>query len=280
MSPNTPVVVVTGCSKGGIGFALCQEFAANGCKVYATARRVEAMEGFTHEAIEKLRLDVTDDGNIEEAIKSIIDREGRIDVLVNNAGAPCFGPLAEMPIERIKSTFDVNTFAILRLVNAVFPHMASRKRGTIVNIGSIVGEIPTAWGGTYSASKAAVRSISESLYMECAPFGINVVHVSPGGIRSNISTNSRAEFRLSSDTLYTPFLDSMLRRMGMSQQNALSAEEFSRRVVRQVLSKRPPRYMTLGKASRIFVICSWLPRALVLWLMWNTLVGKRTIKTS
>lgn len=206
-----------------------------------------------------------------------------------------------MPIERIKSTFDVNTFAILRLVHAVFPHMASRKRGTIVNIGSIVGEMcvflsicalcpetepitlvpsPTAWGGTYSASKAAVRSISESLYMECAPFGINVVHVSPGGIRSNISTNSRAEFRLSSDTLYTPFLDSMLRRMGMSQQNALSAEEFSRRVVRQVLSKRPPRYMTLGKASRIFVFCSWLPRALVLWLMWNTLVGKRTIKTS
>lgn len=71
----------------------CQEFAANGCKVYATARRVEAMEGFTHEAIEKLRLDVTDDGNIEEAIKSIIDREGRIDVLVNNAGAPCFGKI-------------------------------------------------------------------------------------------------------------------------------------------------------------------------------------------
>ncbi|EED79192.1 predicted protein, partial [Postia placenta Mad-698-R] len=106
MSPNPPVVVVTGCSKGGIGFALCQEFAANGCKVYATARRIEAMEGFTHEAIEKLRLDVTDDGNIEEAIKLISDREGRIDVLVNNAGAPCFGPLAEKPIERIKSTFD------------------------------------------------------------------------------------------------------------------------------------------------------------------------------
>jgi len=281
MSQNFPVVVITGCSKGGIGFSLCEEFASKGCKVYATARRVEAMEGFKRENIERLRLDVTDDTNVEEAIKTIVEREGRIDILVNNAGAGCIGPLAELPIDRVIGLFDVNVFSILRMTKSVFPHMASRKSGTIVNVGSIAGDLPTPWGGAYAATKSSVRSISESLYMECAPFGISVVHLSPGGIKSNISVNSGPKFSLSLDSFYTPWLDSILRRIGMSQKGgAMRTEEFARRVVKAVLSPKPPRYMSMGKSSTIFRVFGWLPRGIVLWLMWNRLGGKPAVKAA
>lgn len=274
MSSNSPVVIVTGCSKGGIGFALCEEFAAKGCKVYATARRLEAMEGFTREGIERLKLDVTDDANVEDVVRTVLDQEGRIDVLVNNAAAPCIAPLAEMPLDRVKNIFDTNVFAVLRTVKAVFPHMASRKRGVIVNVGSTAGDIPTPWNGLYSATKASMRSVSESLYMECAPFGIHVVHLNPGGIRSNIANNIRSSFDLPDGSLYKPFLDPMIKLIDMSQNGAMPSEEFARRVVKAALRQKPPRYMSMGAASGIFAFFMWLPRTFVLWLLWKILVGK------
>jgi len=280
--PNTSeVVIVTGCSKGGIGFSLCEEFASKGCKVYATARRVEAMEGFKHKSIECLRLDVTDDANVEEVVKIVMEKEGRIDILVNNAGVPCHGPLAETPLDKVIGTFDANVFSILRTVKAVFPHMASRKSGTIVNIGSTVGEIATPWSGVYSATKASVKSISESLYMECAPFNISVVHVSPGGVKSNISNNMMTRFSLPPDSFYSGWVDSMIRRINMSQgSSAMPSEEFARRVVKAAMSPSPPRYMTLGALSTVFTVLQWLPRSFVLWLLWRRVAGSPKVKTA
>ncbi|PCH34059.1 oxidoreductase [Wolfiporia cocos MD-104 SS10] len=271
------VVIVTGCSEGGIGYSLCLEFASRGCKVYATARRPESMDSLTHKNIERLKLDVTDDANVADVVKTVVEREGRIDILFNNAGVECTGPLAEMPLDRIAQSFDANVFSVIRMVRAVFPHMAARKSGTIVNMGSIAGEIATPWGGVYSATKACLKSISETLYMECAPFNISVVHLTPGGVKSNIATNYLNKFSClpQPDSFYGGYLDSMVQHIGLSRSpHAMPSEEFARRVVTAVLQKNPPRYMTLASASTIFQILQWLPRGFVLWLFWKLLVGK------
>ncbi|GBE80727.1 NADPH-dependent 1-acyldihydroxyacetone phosphate reductase [Sparassis crispa] len=270
MSASHKVVLVTGCSAGGIGFALCEEFAARGCKVYATARRVQAMEGFKHENIQRLQLDVTSEENISTVVQTIVNEEGKIDIVVNNAGVPCHGPLIDVPIDTVQRVFETNVFSILRVSRAVIPYMASRKSGTIVNIGSIAGEITTPWSGIYSATKACVERFSESLYMECQPFNISVVHISPGGVTSNIAQNMLTQLALPPDSLYKPYVDAIIMRVNVSQQRAMSAEEFARRVVGAAIAHRPPRYMTLGTSSFLFAIFKWLPRGWVLGRLWKT----------
>jgi len=232
------------------------------------------MEGFRNENIERLRLDVTNDANVEEVVKTVIEKEGRVDILVNNAGVPSSGPLAEEPSERVLATFDVNVFAILRMARAVFPHMAARKSGTIVNIGSIVGETPTPWGGLYDATKASVRSISESLHMECAPFHIRVTHVAAGGVHTNIARNGLDSFSLPEGSLYAGWLDSIIRHTSMNETSlSLTAEKFAQRLVHRTLTRRPPRYVSLGAGSLLFAMFKWLPRGLVLWILWKFSAG-------
>ncbi|PCH34060.1 oxidoreductase [Wolfiporia cocos MD-104 SS10] len=273
------VVIVTGSSKGGIGYALCEEFALRGCKVYATARRLESIDSLVNTNIEHLRLDVTDDENVAEVVKTIVEREGKIDILVNNAGVACTGPLAEMPMDRLIGTYDANVFSVLRMVRAVFPHMATRKKGTIVNIGSIGGEIATPWSGVYASTKASVKSISETLWMECVPFNISVVHLAPGGVKSNIAANFIDKFSLPPDSFYLDYIDSIMRRLNLSRSpKVMPTEEFARKTVAAVLSRNPPRYMTLGMASGLFKFLQWLPRGFVLWMMWRSFVGKPMLK--
>ncbi|RDB28761.1 NADPH-dependent 1-acyldihydroxyacetone phosphate reductase [Hypsizygus marmoreus] len=274
----TLVVLVTGCSTGGIGFALCNEFARQGCKVYATARDVEKMGEFEYGGIKKLPLDVTSDEAVERTVHHIVEVEGQIDVVVNNAGSFCSGPLIDQSLDDVKRNFDTNTYSVLRTAKAAIPYMAKRRSGVIVNIGSVVGEIATPWNGLYCASKAAVQSISDVLYMECKPFNVKVLHVAPGAVVSNISANGGARFSLPENSLYTAFLPNILQRIYASQaSNAMPADVFAQKVVSKALSRRPPLYMSLGGTSRIFAFFKWLPKTWVLFLMWR--VYSKKIKT-
>jgi len=265
------VVLVTGCSTGGIGYSLCEEFAQQGCKVYATSRRVETIADFAEGSnIEKLALDVNSDESVVKVLDHILEEDGKIDVLVNNAGVVAAGPVVEVPIEDVKRVFETNTFAILRLCKAVVPSMAQRRSGTIVNIGSIVGEIPTPWNGIYCASKAAVTSISELLFMELKPLNISVLHVAPGAVRSNIANNGMARFSLAPDTLYGDYLANIIARINISQgPHSMPGADFAKRVVTNALCKNPPRYMVLGGLTSWFSFFKWLPRGLVLLLIWK-----------
>ncbi|OSD05587.1 oxidoreductase [Trametes coccinea BRFM310] len=276
MSASEKVVLVTGCSNGGIGFALCEEYAARGCKVYATARRLEAMEGFEH-PVEKLRLDVTDDENVQVVVKTILEREGRIDVLVNNAGVLCTGPVIDVPIEEIQRVYDANVFSIIRMCKAVIPHMAARKSGTIVNISSIQAHIPTPWAGIYASTKAAMQSLTDTLYMECIPFNISVVLVVTGAVRSNIANNRLQAFAgLPANSLYTRFLPNIIERTNMSQgADSMPTAEYARRVVEQTLREKPPRQMMLGGKTMLYRLLMWLPRTLVLGYLWRLLSRPR-----
>ncbi|KAI0275314.1 hypothetical protein BC834DRAFT_43561 [Gloeopeniophorella convolvens] len=265
MSPK--VVLITGCSEGGIGFHLAGQFALQGCKVYATARKVEKMEALRRDQIELLALDVTDDASVKAAVDTIIEKEGRIDVVVNNAGAGCYGPTLEIPLEQVQATFDLNVFSVLRVNRAVFPHMAARKQGMFITIGSVTGHAPLPWGGIYAATKSAVHAITNALDMECRPFNIKVLLVAPGGIKSNISANQ--ESFSSSNTLYGDYIEKIWERRNVSQQNATPTDVFAKAVVTKALASKPPSYMTLGAGAALIAILTWLPRSWMLSILWK-----------
>ncbi|KAI0778753.1 NAD-P-binding protein [Trametes elegans] len=271
MSAKKSVVLVTGCSKGGIGFALCEEFASRGCVVYATARRLEAMEGLSgHDNVHTLPLDVTSDENVRRVVNAVIEREGQLDILVNNAGIGSTGAIADVDMEEVIRAFQTNVFSIFRTAQAVIPHMASRRKGTIVNIGSIAGNIPVPWSGVYAATKAAVHSISETLYMECTPLNIDVVLIAPGGVTSNIANNQALRVQLPENSLYADYIDSILKKLRMSQTpSSMPAATFAQRVAGAILKRSPPRYMTLANMSRLYSALQWLPRGWVLRWFWE-----------
>jgi NADP-dependent 3-hydroxy acid dehydrogenase YdfG len=268
-----PVVLVTGCSAGGIGHALCDEFAARGCKVIATSRNAATVENFKYKShISKFALDVTDDEQVNSVVQQIVEREGRIDILVCNAGVLLAGPLIDQNIEDVKHTFDINVFGVWRMAKAVIPEMAKRHSGVIVNIGSVSGEVPTAWSGIYCASKAALHSLSEVMDMECRPLGIKVMLVSAGSVKSNISQNGVGRFNPSPDSLYKKYLPNIIARIYASQGTySMPTEEFARDVVSKTLRKNPPSYTMTGGGSALFRILKWLPRSLVLTLAWMSL---------
>ncbi|KAF4351895.1 hypothetical protein F8388_020456 [Cannabis sativa] len=158
------VVIITGCTMGGIGNALARAFAAKGCTVVSTSRSVRSMSDLEHDSRFFLQeLDVRSEESVQHALSTVLERFGQIDVLVNNAGVQCVGPVAEVPLSAFQSTFDTNLFGPIRLIQAVVPHMASRRKGKIVNVGSVTALSPGPWTGAYTASKAAVHSLSDSL---------------------------------------------------------------------------------------------------------------------
>lgn len=289
MSNSSKVVLVTGCSKGGIGYSLyvhftytsiplltllahprCEEYAARGCTVYATARTLSSMSTFTSPNIHPLQLDVLSDSATTEVISTILFRSGKIDILVNNAGVMAAGPVLDQTVDSARKAFETNVFSILRLSKAVVKSMADRKSGTIVNIGSIVGEVTTPWNGMYSATKAAVHMITDTLWMECQPLGINVVLVAPGAIRSNISNNQNTNFHVPDDSLYKDYVPQILRRIVASQgKNSMDTGAFAKVVVGETMKRSPRRYVTLGGNSGLFRFFGWLPRTFVLWLLWR-----------
>jgi NAD(P)-dependent dehydrogenase (short-subunit alcohol dehydrogenase family) len=244
------VVLVTGCSTG-IGRALARELKTAGHRPFATARRPETIADLDAAGIETLRLDVCDASSIAAAVDAIVGRAGRLDVLVNNAGVNWFGPLAEMPIERIRSIFETNVVGLIAVTQAVFARMAEQRHGRIVNVGSVVGLLPTPFAGSYCASKSAVHMLSEVLRMEVKPFGIDIVVVQPGGVRSNIADSGAQDierFR-SSGSRYGQFYDGIQKRARASQENPMPAEEFARELVQQAFATPPPRVVRLGTGS-------------------------------
>lgn len=186
-----PIALVTGASSG-IGKATALALANDGYKVYAAARRVEQMKNI-HERVIPILLDVTDPSSIDTCVTTIVNNEGQIDVLINNAGYGSYGSIEEVQSSEARRQFDVNVFGLAQMTQKVLPHMRARSSGAIVNISSIGGKISMPFGGWYHASKYAVEALSDSLRLELKPFGINVIIIEPGGIKTewnSIATDS------------------------------------------------------------------------------------------
>ncbi len=178
------IALVTGASSG-IGEMTAKELARNGFKVYAAARRVEQMKELEKEGIVPIYLDLTNEASIVQCVESILNDEERIDVLVNNAGYGSYGAIEDVPMEEARRQFDVNLFGMARLIQLVTPSMREYHSGKIVNVSSMGGKIWTKFGGWYHATKFAVEGFSDCLRMELAPFGIDVIVVEPGGIKTD-----------------------------------------------------------------------------------------------
>ncbi len=183
------VVLITGCSTG-IGQDLAQRLTQAGYIVVATARRVETLTDLP--AALKLPLDVTDPASVASAVAEVVRQLGRIDVLVNNAGYGVRGAVEEVSDEQVQAMFDVNVFGIMRMVRAVAPVMRKQGGGRIINVGSIAGKLVVPVNGTYSSTKFAVEALSDALRLEMAPFGIRVVLIEPGNIRTSFMATAQA----------------------------------------------------------------------------------------
>ena len=175
--------LVTGASSG-IGEETARRLQTLGYIVYGAARRTDRLEKLSSEGVRPLAMDVTDDASMTAGIARIIEETGRIDVLVNNAGYGSYGAIEDVPIDEARRQFEVNLFGLGRLVQLVTPHMRGQRSGTIINISSMGGRLTTPLGGWYHATKYAVEALSDALRMELKPFGIDVVLVEPGGIRT------------------------------------------------------------------------------------------------
>ena len=190
------IALVTG-SSSGIGFETALLLARNGIYTYATMRNLSKSEEILactrkdNLQLETLRLDVTDEGSISEAIDMIIDKKDRIDILVNNAGYSLLGPLELLHLDEIKEEFETNFFGIIRLIQCVLPIMRKQRYGKIINISSLAGRVGFPLSSAYGSSKFALEGLTESLGYEVQNFGIHVILIEPGVIKTNLVNNMK-----------------------------------------------------------------------------------------
>ncbi|XP_058735058.1 short-chain dehydrogenase PC-15-like [Vicia villosa] len=257
------IVLVTGCAKGGIGYEYCKAFSENKCRVIASdiSTQMQNMSDLeSDDNIETIELDVSSDQSATSAVAFVISKHGRIDILINNAGIGSTGPLAELPLDTIRKAWEINTLGQLRMVQQVVPHMAKKKSGIIVNVGSVVGNISTPWAGSYCASKSGVHAMTNSLRLELKPFGINVVLVLPGSVRSNLGKANSEKLSDYDWKLYKDFKDVISERARASQgEKATDGRVFARHVVNKVLGTKPPKQIVFGHLTGLFALLSWSP---------------------
>ncbi|KAK7330927.1 hypothetical protein VNO77_25133 [Canavalia gladiata] len=257
------IILVTGCAKGGIGYEYCKAFAEKNCHVFASdiSTRMQDMSDLKEsDNIETLELDVSSDQSVASAVDTVISKCGRIDILINNAGIGSTGPLAELPLDTIRKAYEINTLGQLRMVQHVAPHMAMQRSGSIVNVGSVVGKVSTPWAGSYCASKAAVHAMSHSLRLELRPFGINVVLVMPGSVRSNLGKANLEKLGDYEWKLYKDFKEVIAERARASQgDKATDGRVFATHVVKKVLGPKPPKQIVFGHMTGLFALLSWSP---------------------
>jgi len=182
------VVLVTGVSSG-IGRASARALADAGCVVYGSVRGLDHAESV--KGVTLVQLDVREQASIDHAVATIIAREGRIDVLVNNAGQNLVGSVEETEIPEVESLFDTNVLGVMRAIRAVLPHMRKRRTGRIINLSSVLGFLPAPYMGVYAASKHAVEGLSESLDHELRQFGVRVTLVQPSFTNTSFEANTQ-----------------------------------------------------------------------------------------
>jgi len=252
------VAIVTG-SSSGIGFETSLMLAKNGFKTYATMRDPSKSDKIRQIAIDKKlpievgQLDVTKESSVDNAISAIVEQEGQIDVLVNNAGYGLMGPAEELTIDELRDQFETNVFGVLRTTKKVLPVMRRNQHGTIINLSSVVGKvgIPTMSG--YVSSKFALEGLMESMRYELEPFGIKVVLVEPGVIKTNFLNSSVfAKNALEQSSPYRTLIQKMGEDVGSKFENGASPTEVANVILLAATSTNPEiRYSVGSDASSL-----------------------------
>jgi NAD(P)-dependent dehydrogenase (short-subunit alcohol dehydrogenase family) len=253
------VAVVTG-SSSGIGFEIALMLARNGFQTYATMRNLAKSENIKSIAsrenlpIHIEQLDVTDNKSVTNAIKAIASKANSIDVLVNNAGYALTGAFEDLAIEEIKAQYETNLFGLIRTSQAIIPIMRKQKSGTIVNISSGAGRFGYAGGSAYVSTKFAVEGLSESMAYELEPFGIKVILVEPGVIKTNIANGMViAKKSQNPNSPYSQIMQKMSTSFEHMLENASSPELVAKVVLQAVTSENPSLRYLAGKDVEMWI---------------------------
>lgn len=254
------VVLITGASSG-MGKSTANILNKQGYKVYGAARRLDQMQDLKDNGISIISLDLTKEESIVSCVNTILDNEGQIDILINNAGYGSYGAVEDVPIEEAKRQFEVNIFGLARITQLVLPSMRKNKFGRIVNISSMGGKIYTPLGAWYHATKHALEGWSDCLRLEVKPFGIDVAIVEPGGIKTPWGTIAADNLRKnSSKGVYASFANKVADGMQKTYtDNSLTNVDVLGNVIAKAATDKKPktRYVKGYMAKPAIAIRKW-----------------------
>lgn len=252
---NRQIVLVTGASSG-IGKAVAQEFSKNGYTVYGTSRRAAYQTaGTDSSAVTMIPLTLEDAQSVADAVAYVMDKHGRIDVLVNAAGSGIAGAIEETTADEARAQFEVCYFGVVTMLNHVLPHMRKAGSGTVINIGSMASFFPLPFQGIYSGAKAALYMLTCALRMEIEAFGIRVCQVDPGDTKTGF-TDKRVLTGKSRHTAYKKLFTRGLFEMIRSEQMAPGPEKCAKIVLKMAQKKRPPARTFVGFSNKLLYVAT------------------------
>ena len=272
-----PVVLITGCSSG-IGHATALRLVTTGrWRVVATARRTDSLADLEHAGCTTLPLDVTSDASMRNAVSAVESTHGAVGALINNAGYSQSGAIETVPMAQVRAQFETNVFGVARLIQLVLPGMRRRGSGRIVNLSSMGGTLVFPGGGYYHATKYAIEAISDALRFEVRPFGIDVVVIQPGLIRSGFAEAAAAGMKSQLDVAdpYGPFNATVAKatkaayESGPLSRLAGSPDDVARVIEEALEAKRPKtRYRVSASAHVLMTL-----RRVLSDRLWDRMVG-------
>ena len=252
------VALVTG-SSSGIGLETSLSLARNGFHTFATMRDLNRDEEIKEVVrkenlnVEILQLDVDNEESVNEVINTIMERKARIDVLINNAGYGMWGTVEDVSINEFKEQFETNFFSIIRLIHRVAPIMRKQGSGDIVNISSVAGRIGFPVSPAYISSKFALEGLSESLRFELMPFGVNVIIIEPGVIKTNFFNSMKLAKKSNQDSEYKEITEKVISGVKMMAEMGTHPKEVADAVVKALKEENPhPRYV-VGNDAMMFL---------------------------
>ena len=252
------VALVTGCSSG-IGLETAISLAREGHFTYATMRNMKKsgdLDKIVHDEdlpIKILELDVDDEESVDNTIAKIMEEKGRIDTLVNNAGWGMWGTVEDVSIEEFKQQFETNFFSIIRMIQKVAPIMRKQKSGNIVNVSSVAGRIGFPVSPAYISSKFALEGLSECLRFELGPFGINVIIIEPGVIKTNFFDSMKMAKKSNSDSVYNEITSKVVSGVKMMAEMGTEPKEVADTIIKSINEEKPlPRYI-VGNDAMMFL---------------------------
>lgn len=239
-------VLVTGCSSG-IGLATCLVLSRNNFMTYGTVRnlskpnKIQDVIKRENLALKILHLDVNDEQSIKLAVKKILTDNGRIDVLINNAGYGMFGPIEEITTQEVKKQFETNFFGVFRLLKAIVPIMRNQRNGVIVNVSSMVGRFGVPLNSAYVSSKFAVEGLSESISFELAEFGIRVIVIEPGVVKSDFFQNVKVK-GMNPDSPYHNLMERRVTFLDKAIKSSLTSSYDVANTILDALNSKDPKF--------------------------------------
>ncbi|KAH9905498.1 hypothetical protein F4778DRAFT_770043 [Xylariomycetidae sp. FL2044] len=239
--------LITGCTPGGIGFAVAKELHARGFRVIATARSKPALEAVERSGMIAVELDVASADSIRKCRQEVGGMIGKLDILVNNAGRGLLVPATDIDIADARAVYETNVFGVMAMIQSFIDLLISAK-GLVINVASASAVVPYVFGSVYASSKAALQSYSRVLRQELRPFGVRVTVVMAGTVRSNIGNPDVVKGYLPDLSLYSPVRHLYERRRGFSQKQSsgpLDTDMFARELVRSVLRAEAPSFLRM-----------------------------------